>query len=362
MLKLIKNYGKDYILAPVKRSFWKFFIGIGIIVGILVNRFMKPKVKPKRVGDSLYYPSEIIRPKSEAEYLEKLAQRYHPPESIKFIWVRFIWPVQAYWKKIFKKRDFADWRKVDGEVLRVYQTWNIHIHKMMITWYRTIRPFIIKMLRRISYFIRIRIIYDLITHPIEVACRSFWNFWGWNGTFWSWEFWYSQYYSVREWFIPNIMNHINELDEMFKKIIIFEWQYNVQEQTLDIFNRIYAIPMRPDSFSDFILIGITILTVPISLLLTELEWSAILKNLVNTILQISLIIIIIRMLVTVFWSQHLTMYILLHPICFAVLLFSRSLANGIYMDDEEILDTVIYWAGYFFIMTWMWQLDIFFIH
>ena|SRR5690554_1792210 len=100
--------------------------------------------------------------------------------------------------------------------------------------------------------------------------------------------------------------------------------------------------MRPDSFSDSILVGITILTLVISLILTKLRWSEIFRNLLNTFLQMWLIIIIIRMLVTVFWSQHLTMYILLHPICFSILLFSRSLANEIILDDEDILDVVCY--------------------
>ena len=58
---------------------------------------------------------------------------------------------------------------------------------------------------------------------------------------------------------------------MFKKLILFEWQYSVQEQTIDAFNRIYAVPMRPDSFSDFILVGITILLFFISFISTDLN-------------------------------------------------------------------------------------------
>jgi hypothetical protein len=85
--------------------------------------------------------------------------------------------------------------------------------------------------------------------------------------------------------MPAIMAHVDELDGVFKKLIIFEWQHSIQEQTIDKFNEIYAVPMRPDSFSDFILVGVTIFTFFISLILTTLEWSEIFRNLINTFLQ-----------------------------------------------------------------------------
>ena len=369
MLKnLIKKYGIPYIVAPGKRLYWKLGAGlvtISIMLVLVVKRFRGPKVEPKREGSFMVYPTDLYddQATSDEELAKKLAKAYQPPASLRFIWVRFVWPLRERWKRLTRRKYFGDHRKAEnGEVFFTYEIWNIHVHKMMLLWYRSIRPRIIKGWSWLSHYIRIRIIYWGIIHPIKIMCLSFWHFWGWKGTFYSWEFWYSQYYSIRTWIMPAIMAHVDELDGVFKKLIIFEWQHSIQEQTIDKFNEIYAVPMRPDSFSDFILVGVTIFTFFISLILTTLEWSEIFRNLINTFLQMWVVIIVTRMLVTVFWSQHLTMYIVLHPICFSILLFSRSLANRIILDDEDILDITCYWMGYFFIMTWMWQLDLFFIH
>ncbi len=238
----------------------------------------------------------------------------------------------------------------------------VELENFSYEWYVWLRPRVKARLKRYWRFISVRIIHNYITRPIQTFCTTVWAFWGWRGEFWSWDFWYNQYYSIRVWITPTLVDHYKDWDETLTKFALFEWQYQVKEQTLNTVNEIYLIPMRPDSFTDFIFLGVVIFLLPASLYSSTLKWYEVLRNIINTTLQIGWIIIITRMVVTVFWSSHLTMYIMFHPICFSLLLLSRSFANDILLDDESITDVVCMWCGYFFLTTILWSIDMFFIH
>jgi len=100
MLKgLMKKYGIPYIIAPVKRLYWKLgagLVGLMLVLVGVVKRFRGPKVEPRREGDVMIYPSDFYKniAKSDEELAKKFANVYQPPESLRFIWVRYVWPLR----------------------------------------------------------------------------------------------------------------------------------------------------------------------------------------------------------------------------------------------------------------------------